>query len=78
MKGCKKVFLLHDVEGYEHKEIAETLGRTIGNSKSQLFNARLRLRGLLQESLRGRARENRRLTSTLAVSEQQDLQCVQA
>jgi RNA polymerase sigma-70 factor (ECF subfamily) len=57
--GYKEMFILHDVEGYEHKEIAEILGCSIGNSKSQLFKARLRLRKLLQEVLRSRARERR-------------------
>jgi RNA polymerase sigma-70 factor (ECF subfamily) len=63
--GYKEVFILHDVEGYEHTEIAERLGCTVGNSKSQLFKARLRLRELLQEALRSRARENRLSTQRL-------------
>jgi len=45
--GYKTAFLLHDVEGYEHREIAEMRGNSIGNSKSQLHKARLRLRQLL-------------------------------
>jgi RNA polymerase sigma-70 factor (ECF subfamily) len=45
--GYKKVFLLHDVEGYEHEEIAKLLGTSSGTSKSQLHKARLRLRTLL-------------------------------
>jgi RNA polymerase sigma-70 factor (ECF subfamily) len=49
--GCKEMFILHDVEGYEHKEIAEILGCSVGSSKSQLFKARLRLRMLLQKAL---------------------------
>ncbi len=53
------MFILHDIQGYEHKEIAEILGCSIGNSKSQLFKARLRLREQLQEALRSRAREKR-------------------
>jgi RNA polymerase sigma-70 factor (ECF subfamily) len=57
--GYKEMFILHDVSGYEHKEIAEILGCTVGNSKSQLFKARLQLRKLLQEALRSRAREKR-------------------
>jgi RNA polymerase sigma-70 factor (ECF subfamily) len=52
--GCKEMFILHDVEGYEHKEIAEILGCSVGNSKSQLFKARLRLRMLLQKALHRR------------------------
>ena len=45
--GYKSVFLLHDVEGYEHEEVARQLGISIGTSKSQLHKARLKLRGLL-------------------------------
>jgi len=46
-KGYKSVFILHDVQGYEHKEIAEIFKYSIGNSKSQLHKARKRLRKLL-------------------------------
>jgi RNA polymerase sigma-70 factor (ECF subfamily) len=46
-EGYKRMFLLHDVHGYEHNEIAEILGCSIGNSKSQLHKARKRLRELL-------------------------------
>lgn len=52
--GYREVFLLHDVEGYEHNEIAEFLGCSIGNSKSQLHKARLRLRTLLRQGRRKR------------------------
>ena len=45
--GARTVFLLHDVEGYTHEEIAAELGITSGGSKSQLFKARARLRVLL-------------------------------
>lgn len=45
--GARAVFLLHDVEGYTHEEIAERLGITSGGSKSQLFKARAKLRRLL-------------------------------
>jgi RNA polymerase sigma-70 factor (ECF subfamily) len=45
--GARTVFLLHDVEGYTHEEIARELGITSGGSKSQLFKARARLRTLL-------------------------------
>ncbi len=47
--GYRLIFVLHDVEGYEHKEIADMLGCTVGNSKSQLHKARLRLRLLLKQ-----------------------------
>ena len=45
--GARAVFVLHDVEGYTHEEIAEQLGITSGGSKSQLFKARAKLRRLL-------------------------------
>jgi len=45
--GCRAVFVLHDVEGFEHKEIAGLLGIAEGTSKSQLHKARLRLRRML-------------------------------
>ena len=46
-EGCREVFVLHDVEGYEHKEIAKMLGIAEGTSKSQVFKARMKLRALL-------------------------------
>ncbi|HEY4053179.1 MAG TPA: sigma-70 family RNA polymerase sigma factor [Terriglobales bacterium] len=58
--GYRTIFLLHEVEGYEHQEIAELLDCSVGNSKSQLHKAKLRIRELL-----GRARqeeENGRVT----------------
>jgi RNA polymerase sigma-70 factor (ECF subfamily) len=45
--GARAVFVLHDIEGYTHEEIAEELGITSGGSKSQLFKARAKLRRLL-------------------------------
>src|SRR5947207_4632826 len=45
--GARAVFMLHDVEGYTHEEIALELGITAGGSKSQLFKARTKLRKLL-------------------------------
>ena len=45
--GCREVFVLHDVEGYEHREIAAMLGIAEGTSKSQVFKARMKLRALL-------------------------------
>lgn len=45
--GYRNVFVLHDVEGYEHEEVARMMGISIGTSKSQLHKARLKLRGLL-------------------------------
>ena len=46
--GYRTVFILHDVEGFEHNEIAEIVGCSIGNSKSQLHKARLKLRDFLK------------------------------
>jgi RNA polymerase sigma-70 factor, ECF subfamily len=47
-EGYRTVFLLHEVEGYEHKEIAAFLGCSTGNSKSQLHKAKMRMRELLK------------------------------
>ena len=47
--GYRTVFVLHDVEGYEHEEVARMLGCTVGTSKSQLHKARLRIRALLDK-----------------------------
>ena len=57
--GYKAVFVLHDIQGYEHNEIAGIMSCSIGNSKSQLHKARMRLRELLQEALRDKARQDR-------------------
>ncbi len=48
--GCRAAFVLHDVEGYEHREIAALLGIADGTSKSQVHKARLRLRALLRRT----------------------------
>jgi len=77
-EGYKEMFILHDVEGYEHQEIAEILGCSAGNSKSQLYKARLRLRDLLQEAFRSRARENRQSKLVEPVPEERDLEWVKA
>ncbi len=49
-EGCRAAFVLHDVEGLEHKEVSEVLGIAEGTSKSQVHKARLRLRGLLRRN----------------------------
>jgi RNA polymerase sigma-70 factor (ECF subfamily) len=46
--GYRMIFVLHDIEGYEHNEIAGIVGCSIGNSKSQLHKARMKLRDLLR------------------------------
>ncbi|HUE51088.1 MAG TPA: sigma-70 family RNA polymerase sigma factor [Terriglobales bacterium] len=48
--GYRTIFVLHDVEGYEHNEIAGMVGCSIGNSKSQLHKARMKLREFLKTS----------------------------
>jgi RNA polymerase sigma-70 factor (ECF subfamily) len=53
--GYRIIFVLHDVEGYEHNEIAGMMGCSIGNSKSQLHKARMKLRDLLKLSQAERA-----------------------
>lgn len=57
--GYRTIFVLHDIQGYEHNEIAEQLGRSVGLSKSQLHKARTRLRDLLHEVQREKARDER-------------------
>jgi RNA polymerase sigma-70 factor, ECF subfamily len=48
--GYRTMFVLHDIQGYEHEEIARIRGCSVGNSKSQLHKARTRLRQLLLEA----------------------------
>jgi RNA polymerase sigma-70 factor, ECF subfamily len=62
--GYRTVFVLHDVQGYEHNEIADIMGCSVGNSKSQLHKARTRLRELLQEQVRNQARQERQSAKT--------------
>lgn len=72
--GYRSTFIMHDVLGYEHNEIAAILDCSIGNSKSQLHKARMRLRSLLQDVRReaaasGRARRRRRAAPTELIPE---------
>jgi len=48
--GYRTIFVLHDIEGFEHNEIADMVGCSIGNSKSQLHKARMKLRDSLRTS----------------------------
>ncbi len=57
--GYRAIFVLHDVQGYQHNEIAEIVGRSVGDSKSQLHKARKRLRELLHDVQREKARDER-------------------
>jgi RNA polymerase sigma-70 factor (ECF subfamily) len=62
--GCRQMFVLHDIEGYLHDEIAEIAGCSVGNSKSQLHKARMRLREILRNEIcvKGRRRLRRART----------------
>jgi RNA polymerase sigma-70 factor (ECF subfamily) len=56
--GYRTIFVLHDVEGYEHNEIASLVGCSIGNSKSQLHKARMKLRDLLKMNRAAKAEQS--------------------
>ena len=47
-EGCREAFVLHDVEGFDHKEVGALLGIAEGTSKSQVFKARAKLRAMLR------------------------------
>jgi RNA polymerase sigma-70 factor (ECF subfamily) len=68
--GYRIIFVLHDIEGYEHNEIAEMLGCSIGNSKSQLHKARMKLRTLLPHFGRRKAQtpemDDRKMATAVA------------
>ena len=49
-EGCREAFVLHDVEGFDHKEVGRRLGIAEGTSKSQVFKARMKLRSMLRGS----------------------------
>jgi RNA polymerase sigma-70 factor, ECF subfamily len=57
--GYRTIFVLHDVQGFKHHEIAQILGRSVGDSKSQLHKARGQLRSLLHEVERAKGRDRR-------------------
>jgi RNA polymerase sigma-70 factor (ECF subfamily) len=52
-EGCREAFILHDVEGFDHKEVGGLLGIAEGTSKSQVFKARMKLRAMLAERRSG-------------------------
>lgn len=62
-QGYKAAFILHDVHGYEHREVAQICGYSPGNSKSQLHKARQRLRTLLRETKYSTMPESRGITN---------------
>ena len=51
-EGYREAFVLHDVEGFDHKEVGAMLGIAEGTSKSQVFKARMKLRTILSQSTR--------------------------
>jgi len=71
--GYRTMFVLHDIQGYEHREIARILGRSVGDSKSQLHKARTRLRELLHEIQRDKAREQRLVAAKMTSRSSQSL-----
>ena len=62
--GYRAVFVLHDVEGHEHEEVARLLGCSVGTSKSQLHKARMKLRNLLTTGKKSRRRAATRATTS--------------
>ena len=71
-EGCRKIFALHEVEGYQHHEIAQLLDCSIGNSKSQLHKAKLKMRDLLFPKRRiSRRRISKNLPTKLVPASQE-------
>jgi len=68
--GYRTVFILHDVEGYEHNEIAEIMNCSVGNSKSQLHKARLKLREWFRQHQSHEGRSSRAHAAREAREEQ--------
>ena len=64
-EGYREAIILHDVEGLEHKEIAQIRGRSIGTSKSQLYRGRTMLRALITQGSRRRQGVRQSLPSTV-------------
>lgn len=78
-EGCRTIFALHEVEGYQHHEIAQLLDCSIGNSKSQLHKAKLKMRSLLFPKTKIRRRANKNVDSPkppASVSGESLLRCV--
>lgn len=70
--GYKRLFLLHDVLGYQHGEIAELVGCSVGCSKSQVHKARRRLRSLLSSPPRQEEAERHLPQSAISPSPELD------
>jgi RNA polymerase sigma-70 factor, ECF subfamily len=71
-QGYRQMFILHDVQGYEHNEVARILRCSTGNSKSQLHKARKRLRELLRAAKHYRTYERAAARASLALAGSQD------
>ena len=69
-EGCRKIFALHEVEGYQHHEIATMLDCSVGNSKSQLHKAKMKMRDLLFPKRRVLRRGANRGAASLLPQEQ--------
>jgi RNA polymerase sigma-70 factor, ECF subfamily len=66
-EGCRQIFDLHEVEGYQHHEIAQMLDCSVGNSKSQLHKAKMKMRDLLFPKRRVLRRRQRIVSPNLSV-----------
>jgi RNA polymerase sigma-70 factor (ECF subfamily) len=66
--GYRVIFTLHDIEGYEHHEIAEMMDCSVGNSKSQLHKARMKLRDLLKAGTADKANPRHKVVQMVASS----------
>jgi RNA polymerase sigma-70 factor (ECF subfamily) len=64
-EGYREAIIMHDVEGLEHREIAQIRGRSIGTSKSQLYRGRTMLRALITQGSRRRQGVRQSLPSTV-------------
>jgi hypothetical protein len=67
-EGYRAIFLLHEVEGYQHREIAERLGCSVGNSKSRLHKAKVQIRDFLANTPQPPP-ENRRTSDELLATQ---------
>jgi RNA polymerase sigma-70 factor (ECF subfamily) len=65
--GYKAMFILHDIQGYKHNEIAGMLGCSVGDSKSQVHKARTRLREPLRKAL-GHSKRRHRKSVLLSIA----------
>lgn len=66
--GFRAVLILHDIQGYEHVEISELMGCSIGTSKSQLHKARLKMREMLRQTPSGQPRVFRQTAARMPVA----------